>query len=175
MSDPLGRTESLKKRLITLIENAIGGNPYFGHVTGNWDDVPRMLTRLPVASVRVGPIVPADEHYGLMLQSSNASTDVGRYEHVHFTIHVLASACKDSSESEDRYVHQVSDAITDYLEQHRFNQAGYEISDIDDVTKRESNLERSNAKRVIIEGRLNVRKTQSYYYSDAFDYIILAD
>ena len=165
MVDAVGRLESLKKRLITLIDTAVSSNPYFCHTTGEWSDIPRQMTHLPLVTVRLGTSIPADEHYGLLLSSDNQETIKGRFEYVPFTAHVFASACKESGEEEIRYAHQVSDAIIDYLEQRRFAQTAYEIHDIDDMTQRESIPEGlpRNVKRMIVEGRLFVRKTQDTY------------
>ena len=177
ISDPIGRTERTKKRLISLVETAVGGNPYFCTVTGEWFDLPRNFAHLPLATIRVGPAVPEAEVYTRLLWSDNATIEQGKIEPHNFTIHCFASACKESGEESNRYVHQLADAVKNYLERQRTNQSSYGITDIEGLTMRESNLERSpaNVRRMIIEGRLLVRKTRQKYYHDAFDYIMLSD
>lgn len=167
MSDPLGRKESIKKRLVAMIDSAINGAPYFGTASPEWKDLPiNFAQNLPLVTVRLGLMVPESDIYGMVLSSSNAETVMGKMESWSFTLYCLASACKESGESSDRYVHQFTDAIKDYLEQYRFSESDYEVYDITDLTDRESNVEGlpRNVRRMIIEGNLWVRKTQSEYY-----------
>lgn len=169
MADPTGRTESVKKRLISLIDSAISGAPYFGTVSGNWKDLPLNFARnLPLVTVRLGPTIQESQVYGMLLQSSDSETVVGKMESWAFTLYCLTSACKEAGESQDRYVHQLTDAVEDYLDSYRFAQDNYEIFDIEDLTKRESNVKElpHNIRRMIIEGTLWVRKTQDAYYNE---------
>jgi len=167
VSDPLGRKESVKKRLVAMIDSAISGAPYFGTSSGEWKDLPiNFAQNLPLVTVRLGLMGPESDVYGMVLSSSNAETVEGKMESWSFTLYCLASACKEAGESSDRYVHQFTDAIKDYLEQYRFSESANEINDITDLTDRESNVEGlpRNIRRMIIEGNLWVRKTQSSYY-----------
>ena len=177
MTDVVGSMESIKKRLISLIETAVGSAPHFCTVTGEWTDLPRHLAHMPLATVRIGPVIPEAEVYNMLLWSDNATIEQGKVELHSFTVHCFASACKESGEESNRYVHQLADDIKDYLEEQRFNQSSYAISDIEDLGMRESNLERSpaNVRRMIIEGKLLIRKEQETYYHDAFDYFALTE
>jgi len=168
MADAIGSVENAKKRLISMIETAISGAPYWGHVTGNWYDLPRHMTHLPLATVRVGPIVPEDEVYGMILSSSNENLDEGKLELWSFTVHCFASGCREVDEEAHRYVHQFADEIKDYLEAHRFEESNYGIQDIQDLMQRESTIEGvpRNVKRVIIEGNMLIGKKQTDYYQD---------
>jgi len=169
ISDPIGSVESAKKRLISMVESAISDAPYFGTASGEWFDLPRSFAQnLPLATVRFGPMTPEDEVYGMILSSSNEDTVKGKLESFSFTVHCFASACKESGEETYRYAHQFTDAIKDYLETHRFENTNYNIFDITDLSQRESMLERApaNVRRVILEGRLWVTKTQDIYYVD---------
>lgn len=177
ISDPVGSLESVKKRLATLIETAISGNPYFGHVSKEWQEIPRNFAQnLPLATVRIGPIVPEDQVYGMILHSTNIACVEGKFERHSFTVYCFASACKESGEESNRYVHQFTDEIKDYLEEQRFNQNSYNIIDIEDLNMRESNVEDvRNIRRMILEGMLLLKKPQETYYHDAFEYIFLAE
>ena len=172
MSDPLGRDESVKKALIAMLNSAVSGNPYFAHVSGDWSNQTRLASRLPYITVRLGPTVPSDELYGMLLQSNNDDLVEGRFEDKHFTLHLFTSGCSEAGEEENRYVHQLKDAIVDYLDAHRFEQSSSEIADIAVVSDRESIPEGlpRNVKRMIIEGKMWTRRTQELYYPDMFPY-----
>ena len=168
MSDPVGSLQSLKKHLSDMIDSAISDNPYFGHVSREWYDQAAQFgsENVPLVTIRFGPTSVADEVYGMLLSSNNSETVKGKIENYPFTLYIFQSACRESGEDSNRYVHQITDTIKNYLEQHRFSESAYGIQDITELNIREANtLEVPRGiRRMILEGVMEVRKTQSGYY-----------
>ena len=167
MADPIGSTQYLKKRLGTLVTEAISGNPHFGTIINDWDKIPQYIARnLPIVSIRMGTTTTEDEYYGMILQSANSLTQ-GKTEMVDFSIHCFASACREDGEEEYRYAHKLADSVKDKLEEERFAQRSYGITDIVDLTSRPSMFESvpRSVKRVIVEGKIEIVREHSYSYS----------
>lgn len=145
---PTGRINDYKTLLKTMI-----GDTYFGfHVTGDPTEGPE-VTKMPFASVRVGPILQEDLVFG------RKTPEAGQYEVVNFSIHVFASNCTTSGQEKAKYAHEAADVIIDRLNQYRTAyKVSNEVHDIYDVTVRESPPPAYKLSRVIIEGKLWVKR-----------------
>lgn len=150
----------LKQRLITLIENAVSENPHFAMVLGEWHELPKNISHLPVVAVTLGITTLADQHYGLNFDSSTK----GRYDDVPFNCYCFASACRESGYETNKYAQDLADDIKDYLETNRFNQSAYNIKDIIGLDVRESDdtVLPANIRRMIIRGLLHVERQHAY-------------
>lgn len=154
MSDPAGRIEAIKKRLITLIQNS---NEFLtsDSVSAEHDSVDAYVLgdNLPFAVVRFGPSSQIDV-YGRQMPSGTG----GRMIVQPFTIYLFHSACAESGESRHRYIHQINDDVVDYLDSRRSSEEDDNIIDIYGLRSREVPTQRSrrNLVRMIIDGNLLV-------------------
>jgi len=159
---PLWSIYCVKKRLVDLAEDAVGETPHFANVTGEWQDLPRKLSYLPLVTVRVGPSMVTEETYDEVIdpeQTEGYSTS-GSYETYDYTIHLFASACKEAHEDSNKYVQQLADDLTNYLQKERSWQRGFAIKDILPSVTRESNVLRMprNVRRINLDGKIWIRR-----------------
>lgn len=154
MTDTAGRTEAIKKRLMTLIANS-STVLSSSNVTGDSDSIDSYLMddKLPFVVVEFNPTMQQDT-YGRRV----ASTQAGRFIEQPFTIMVFHSACSETGESSKRYVHQVADEILDYLDGRRASEKSNKIEDIYGLSMRDADVAGAGDAlvRVIINGRLLV-------------------
>lgn len=149
-----GRTEPIKKRLIQLIETGLSN---LGTVTGNYDnldDLLRPTTTLPLVTVKV-TITDRDVVFGRQM----STTKKGHLRYYYFSAHIIGSACTEDNESSYKYVHINADDIGDYLRGRRFNSTEYGtygITDILDLTARESPFNSDTLRRMILDGTIEV-------------------
>ena len=162
MSEWVGSHYSIKKRLLNLVETAVSGNPYFGTVSPEWQDIPRDYAQhLPLATIRLGPATIEDEFYGRQVGYDSWS-DVyeGEMKSWDFSIYCFASACRESGEDSNKYVQQLADDLTNYLQKERSWQRGFAIKDILPSTTKESNVLRMprNVRRIMLDGKVWIRR-----------------
>lgn len=156
---PLETCMSIKLRLIELIKHSnswLNDNNDIVHVSGDWEkEMIYRVSRLPFATVKLDEI-PDQLIYGRRVP--NAGTNVV-YE---FTIHLLHSACSESGESRQRYVHQIADDVYDVMDSRRRQESPYGVSDIYDLTIREVPLRKTfGLVKMEIRGKLLGKRDDS--------------
>jgi len=179
MGELVGGARSVKKRFMDLIEDAIEVDPFFGSVSGEWQDLPiNFVQHLPLVTVRLGPSTVSSEFYGQILLSDNLRVWEGQYDEWEFTLYCFASACRVIGEDTNRYVHEMVDEIDRYIRDNRGGLSeNYAIEDVNELSGRESNVEGlpRNVRRMIVEGRLWVRRYKDKRYIDQFPYYLPAE
>jgi len=157
-----------------LLEVAVSGNPYFGTISPEWQDVPKDYAQhLPLATVRVGPQTTEDEFYGRQVGTETWSgVSEGEMKSWDFSIYCFASACKESGEDSNKYVQQFANQIKSYLQSDRRALTDYAIEDIYDLRLRESNVRDipRNVRRIIVEGSMWARSLDDKRYLDGSPY-----
>jgi len=158
-SVPTGGINETKKRLIALIGEAEPAS----HVFGDWyiaqEELYSPVTgpKLPIVTVRLGPAAIWDAVYSRRIPEKG---DMALYS---FSAHCFASACTAAGEEKYKHAQDLADRIMTYLNSRDWNSAphtSYGITDVFDLTARESEPQRSKRKvcRVIIEGMMVVKR-----------------
>jgi len=161
---PLWSVYCIKKRLVDLADDAVGEgvNPHFATVTGEWQDLPRKLTRLPLVTVRAGSSMVSEETYGEVIdpEQTEGYNTSGSYEIYSYSMHLFASACKESGEDSNKYVQNLADDLTNYLQKERSWQRGFAIKDVLPSATSEGNIRRMprNVRRIVLDGKVWVRR-----------------
>lgn len=156
---PSGGIDETKKRLQTLIETAEPS----AHVYRDWYIAQENLyspvtgPKLPIVTLRIGPAAIWDVVYSRLIPEKG---DMALYS---FSAHCFASACTESGEEKYKHAHDLADRIITYLNSQDWNSSphsDYGITDVFDLTARESEPQRSKRKvcRVIIEGVMVVKR-----------------
>lgn len=143
---PTGRIEDYKQLLKDIVT---ASNSAF-HVTGDPTEGPDVV-KMPFASVRIGPSISQDLVFG------RKTPEVGQYEIVNFSIHVFAS--NSTTGEKAKLAHEAADDIKTYINQHRTAyKITNEVHDIYDITIRESPPKSFKLSRMILEGKLWVKR-----------------
>lgn len=157
-----GRINVVKERLMALISTADAGlQPQASHVSGDWDFHRRIvgtqgiIRNLPYVTVRVNTDV-LGHVYGR--DCGDTAPDMrGTVPTITWSAHVLHSSCRLAGFDRHRNAQDLADKIIDYLVQQAGNQSAFGISDIYDITGRESTPREMGKKltRIIIEGKMD--------------------
>lgn len=158
----MGHINAVKARLKTLVEEA---EP-LAHVYRDWRlgvqklASPATGKKLPMVTLRVGPVSIWDLTYGRLVP------EAGSFTSYRFSAHCFASACTITGKERYKHAHDLADKIKTYLETRDWNDTDnddYPISDIIELNARESEPDRGsrNTCRVIIEGTILAKREDS--------------
>lgn len=152
MSDPTGRMEAIKKRLVVMIETGLGN---IGTVSPEWLPETRDFRNLPFVSVKLDDVGLVDLTYG------QKTPQDGIFQHFTFSAYIWASNCKAAGEAENRYAHQHADDIIDYLKSRRNLESANGILDITELGARELESDLLGLSRILVEGLIFSRRVDS--------------
>ena len=160
MAEVRGRIDPTKDRLMALISASSASlAPEVDHVYPDWFITTYMMGNLPFATVRISPANTIERAFGRTLEGGAViDIETGAMIIMNFTIHVHHNYNATAGQARAKYALDLADLIEDYLIAQSTEQTAYGISDIYDISKRESEPHGRKISRVIMSGKLQCKR-----------------
>ena len=160
MAEVRGRIDPTKDRLMTLISASDASlAPKVDHLYPDWFITSDMLVNLPFVTVRISPANTQDMAYGRVLEGGAVvDIETGSMVIMNFSLHIHHNPNLTAGEARAKYALDLAELIDDYLIAQSSLQGAYGISDIYDISKRESEPKGRMTSRVIMSGKLQCKR-----------------